>query len=169
MKRFLFAALATACASPMPTDKVSDSGTAFAEGLFMMGDLEITPDSVDFGIRAPGSEYSEELLFRNTGDKALGVSSIYLDGSGAFSLAGTQMSFDIEPGESETVTVLFTPVIEEEYSATLNILVASEAGVGQLPITASSEELDSGAESEEEIVTEEGDGSLVIDLEEFDF
>jgi hypothetical protein len=158
------------CASPIPFDKGFDSGEGAVGGYLRIGDLQITPGSIDFGVLPPGQEHAEELLLENLGEKELDIASLYIDGASEFTLATSAMSFAIDPGSEEAITVLFNPLIEQEYSGQLNVLVSAESGIGQLPITgvcdldAQDTGMDQEAETDEPSV-----GVFEVDLTEFDF
>jgi len=86
--------------------------------------ISISPESKDFGSVLIGSSSDETFTISNIGTDTLNVSSIAIEDSPEFSLdTGTCGSTpSLEPTESCTVTVTFSPTSEGEKSANLKII-----------------------------------------------
>ena len=115
-------------------EKNSDTDDGIPDDAIMLGELALSPSTVDFETLLIGQSATEEILFINTGNIPLNVASVYIEGSNSFSLSTSIVSFDIEPGAQEITEVEFTPTDESEATGTLNVLVSSESSIGQVDL-----------------------------------
>ena len=96
-------------------------------------DIEVTPDELVMPNTAFGGSSEEELTISNNGDELLIVSDIY---SSQPEFTVDPSSLYVSPGESEIVTVTFSPPEVGIYSA--NIIIESDdpdEPVVQVPVT----------------------------------
>ena len=129
--------LLTGCGlDPMSPDAgLTDSGTTDSGDVLMIGDLLVSPSSIDFGDILLDAEVSQELTLSNTGSDTISLSSAYLDGDTAYTLTVATPPLDISSGEDISLVVGFTPDAEQTYSGTLNLLVSGEADFAVIDIT----------------------------------
>ena len=132
------ALLLTACGldplSDGPT-QTGDSGAFDPDNILMIGDLQVSPGSVDFGEVQLETSTSQTLTLLNTGSSTVSLSSAYLDGDTAYTLTTpTVPPFDIAPDESTTMVIDFTPDAEQTFTGTLNLLVSGEADFAVLEL-----------------------------------
>ncbi len=80
--------------------------------------INVTPAEIDFDTVAIGYSASETVVIENNGDATLEVSNIECDND-VFTV--DIQSATIEPGESENVEVTFAPLVEGDYTGTLQI------------------------------------------------
>jgi hypothetical protein len=73
-------------------------------------DIAVTPAMLNFGQIAIGTSGRRRILIENTGYNPLVVESIDGDGARTNQFSVNRMSFSIDPGQSEIVEVVFTPV-----------------------------------------------------------
>lgn len=118
--------------SPTTDPKGNDSGQVIEDTL-MIGDIQVSPPSLDFGVVQLGSEETMDVRLTNLGDYDAELSSAYLEGDTAFTLTSTS-PMTMAPGESASVIVSFTPSAEQDYLGTLNLLVAGEVDIAVLDI-----------------------------------
>jgi hypothetical protein len=99
--------------------------------------IEVTPLSADFGDVAIASSADRAFTIRNTGGATLDGSAQPL--SAPFSIVGSA-SYALDPGESTTVTVRFTPAVQGDFSTNVEFTggggataAVSGAGIGGGP------------------------------------
>lgn len=131
----------------LPTDLTLQPADRL-EGIPSLPGATLEPASVDFGEVVPGCSETAELWLTNTGQEALQVDSVVLEGSEALTLAtGQTLPGSLEPGAALEMTVTFLPEEEAAFSASLQVETdtpfaepeASLAGEGRWPdrVTAS--------------------------------
>ena len=103
------------------TTTVSLSGTAVA----LLPPSLATSEALDFGAQLIGSTTRLGLDLRNTGEQALDITGMALQGAG-FRQEGTCAS--IAPGGLCSVTIVFEPTAVQGYSGTLTIVSNSARG-----------------------------------------
>ncbi|MCK6523666.1 choice-of-anchor D domain-containing protein [Myxococcota bacterium] len=108
----------TACVglSTVPAKDVIPEDT----GEQAFGDLTISTTALDFGEVGEGESSSRSLTLENTGDLAVAITDLSLDGSSAFSVTTTLLN-DIEPGGTQVIDLLFAPEDLGGHSATLTL------------------------------------------------
>ena len=86
--------------------------------------LSLTPDRLNFGSRRIGEKATEELVLRNVGTADLTISNLLIAGSGAdkFTIESGGGSFTLQPGQSGTLVIGFTPEDQSLASAILNVI-----------------------------------------------
>jgi hypothetical protein len=138
---FLSSAL-TACVglSTVPAKDVVPEDT----GEQAFGDLTISSTALDFGEVADGETSSRSLTLENTGELAVAISDLTLDGSSAFTITTTLLN-DIEPGGTQVIDLLFAPEDLGEHNATLN-LVTDAPGAENVAIALSGSLGDGGGD-----------------------
>lgn len=82
--------------------------------------LTASPTNVSFGSAAVGSSNSKQVIVKNTGNTNASISSVAVAGTG-FSLSGSSTSVVLDPGQSETYTVIFDPKAAAPDTGTLTI------------------------------------------------
>ena len=82
--------------------------------------IEVTPDSLDFGKVQINTTSDKTVTIKNTGTQDLNISGISILGSQAFSIVST-IPTQIPVGEARTVTVRFSPTGEVPYAGYLVI------------------------------------------------
>ena len=99
--------------SSMPIDL---TGTGQAQ----VQQLTANPASVSFGNATVGSSNAKQVTVTNTGNVSTAISSAAVVGTG-FSLSGSGSSVALNPGQSETYTVIFDPQTAASDTGTLSI------------------------------------------------
>ena len=100
-------------------DPVVDSEPPEEEPV-LEADIEVRPKALTFGsLPKDCPSEAQEVVIQNVGDATLNVSELAFDGSGTsnFALDGTVTA--LEPGESATVLVTFTPLAAKTFSVKL--------------------------------------------------
>jgi len=95
----------------------------------LRGQVEVTPSALDFGRVAVGNEYVLELTLRNTGEVALDVSSITIEGA-SFALLQSE-NLTLAPLQERTASIRFRPVSVGPFDGTATI----QGDASQQPIT----------------------------------
>lgn len=83
-------------------------------------DIELSPTSIDFGwVAQECTSEPAEVTITNVGEDTLVVDAIDLDGSGVayFSLVRPQLPLELAPGESDVISVDFSPISSNALSA----------------------------------------------------
>ncbi|WP_283401380.1 PKD domain-containing protein [Halobellus salinus] len=120
---------ATLTAETNHTDHdVELSGTGTSSSLDVASSLAL-------GNVSTGETQTETVEFTNTGDTALSVGTASIVGSASDSFTVTSAPSTIEPGESASVTVQFTPTQPGEQTATLRLQTETGTTVGAVPIS----------------------------------
>lgn len=93
--------------------------------------LEIHPsDSINFGIQYVGLVDSVEIEIKNRGIETLVVDDIQLDGVGFSAITDT---FSLQPGESRYFSLIFSPLIPQLYTGTLDVF-SNDSTTGTISI-----------------------------------
>ncbi len=71
--------------------------------------IVVTPEAVDFGVHELGDEEAAVITISNAGDADLTLSALRIAGSGAFTVNTADTEPLLEPGDSTTAIVTFTP------------------------------------------------------------
>jgi hypothetical protein len=82
--------------------------------------LTANPTSVSFGNATVGSSNAKQVTVTNTGNVSTTISSAAVAGT-SFSLSGSGSSVALNPGQSETYTVIFDPQTAASDTGTLSI------------------------------------------------
>jgi P pilus assembly chaperone PapD len=130
---------------------VSASGTAVSGP-----DATVTPQSVDFEGVAVGQTRSETVTVTNDGDAPLRVTAASLRGDTDFDVA-SPAPVTLGPGQSEDVTVTFTPSAAASQTDLLEIRT-NDSDRPVLPVTLSN------SDTRTEVVTTESDGQRTVDV-----
>ncbi len=72
-------------------------------------EIDVSPDELDFGPLAFGEEASQSVVIRNRGEAPLTLEGLDLDGAEGFTLSSVDEDRVLEPGESLSVVVSYTP------------------------------------------------------------
>ena len=99
---------------------VSLSGT----GVTATGNLQVSPTAMNFGDVLVGHSGSLSLKVSNTGNSALTTSRGGITGSG-FSMTGGLSGLTLQPGQSDTVTVVFEPTVTGNASGTITVVAGA--------------------------------------------
>ncbi len=83
-------------------------------------EIEVSPDSLDFGLVYIGDSSSLEIEVANDGTDVLYVSSVNVNDGGAFE-SDLAEGFEITPSEVVTITVTFSPNETGDYMGSLSI------------------------------------------------
>lgn len=78
------------------------------------GVIEVDPGALQFGDLRATEEEVQSFTVRNIGDALLEVSDVVVGQGFAFSVAGPETKFDLDPGEETTVDVVFSPLEANE-------------------------------------------------------
>ena len=117
-----------------PEDSDSDSGEVGLDDVLMLGDLQVSPGSIDFGDVLIDASATEEITLSNLGSDTISISSAYLDGDTAYSLTAAA-PVDLAGGEDTSLVLTFAPDAEQTYTGTLNLLVSGEVDFAVIDIT----------------------------------
>lgn len=83
-------------------------------------DIVVDPPSLVFGELTAGQEEIQTFEVTNIGESTLNVSNIVIGSGLAFTVIGPELTFDLEPEESTTVDVAFSPMgADENYGQAL--------------------------------------------------
>jgi len=99
---------------------VSLSGT----GVTATGTLQVSPTAMNFGNVLVGQSGSLSLKVTNEGNSALTTSRGTISGSG-FSMIGGISGLTLQPGQSDSVTVVFEPTVTGSASGTISVAAGS--------------------------------------------
>lgn len=134
--RALFLTLLVAGCGLNPISKAPVTGdSGFTDDDFMMiGDVRVSPAEVAFGQALLDADTTIEVKLTNLGDSDAELSSAYLEGDTAFTLT-TATPEVMSSGASASVVVTFSPDAEQDFSGTLNLLIAGEADIAVLDIS----------------------------------
>jgi hypothetical protein len=88
--------------------------------------LVATPSDIDFGASLPGTTLSQQVTITNTGDFQGGVQQAFVLGPPAFGIQSDQCSQQpLDPGDSCTLTALFTPSAAQVYQGSIFAIVGN--------------------------------------------
>jgi hypothetical protein len=90
-------------------------------GVTATSSLQASPTAINFGDVLVGHSGSLSLKVTNTGNSAITTSRGTISGSG-FSLIGGLSGLTLQPGQSDSVTVVFEPAANGSVSGTISIL-----------------------------------------------
>lgn len=90
-------------------------------GVTATGTLQVSPTAMNFGDVLVGHSGSLSLKVSNAGNSALTMSRGTISGSG-FSMIGGLSGLTLQPGQSDSVTVVFEPAVKGSASGTISIL-----------------------------------------------
>jgi hypothetical protein len=110
------------------TDKLTDSTDSGPQ----TGDLQVRPESMDFGDIAVGDHYAREVTLSNTGERPLSI-QMTMNGDDGFSTTNTQISLE---GES-IISIDFAPDHDGNYATTLQV-DAGARGYAEVALTGTS-------------------------------
>ncbi|MEW6486260.1 MAG: choice-of-anchor D domain-containing protein, partial [Pseudomonadota bacterium] len=82
--------------------------------------LSVSPTTLDFGSVTAGTSSDLTVTLSNTGNETLTVNTLSVTGTG-FSLVGAATPINIAPGNSQNITVRFSPTDVKNYSGSLSI------------------------------------------------
>jgi hypothetical protein len=89
--------------------------------------LTADPADIDFGVALPGTTLSRQVKITNEGDFEGGVQQAFVLGPSVFQMADDQCSQQLlDPGDSCTLTALFTPSAAKAYQGSIFAIVGSE-------------------------------------------
>jgi hypothetical protein len=77
-------------------------------------DIVVEPSALEFGELPSGEEEVQSFTVKNVGGSTLHVSDVIVGSGLAFEVRGPEFAFDLEPEESTTVEVAFTPMGADE-------------------------------------------------------
>jgi Abnormal spindle-like microcephaly-assoc'd, ASPM-SPD-2-Hydin len=89
-------------------------------GVTATGTLQVSPTAINFGDVSVGHSGSLSLKVSNTGNSALTTSRGTISGSG-FSMIGGLSGLTLQPGQSDSVTVVFEPAANGSAAGTISI------------------------------------------------
>lgn len=139
--------------------------------------VSVSPQSVSFGdVPATTGQQSETITIENTGEDTLVVDAALASGDvGQFSL--TDDVGDIEPGESDSVTVQYAPSQAQSHDATIDLRTNAPSGTVSVAVSGtgtaaqlsiSPQRIDFGVgdidESETETIAVENTGSQPLEI-----
>jgi hypothetical protein len=84
--------------------------------------IQVTPNVLDFGMLADGASLTKTFTVANVGSASLTVDEVNIDGPGSFTLLTDVAETTLDPDDSFTVDVAFTPEGDTENDATANVL-----------------------------------------------
>jgi hypothetical protein len=94
-------------------------------------DISINTLSVEFGNVSVGSTATETVTVINNGNRSGSVSAVTFFGDHPTAFSATPQSFDLGPGESQSVNISFTPTRSGEYDAKVTV-VTDDVDVGSV-------------------------------------
>ena len=89
-------------------------------GVTATGTLQVSPTAMNFGDVLVGHSGSLSLKVTNAGNSALTTTRATVSGSG-FSTIGALSGLTLQPGQSDSVTVVFQPAVKGNASGTISI------------------------------------------------
>lgn len=154
--------LSTACGLQVAPPKGSDTASGGGGGELQVGDLSISPGTVDFGTVSPGEPSSADVVITNTGSGSVVLVESVVRGDSAFSILSTT-TFPVEllSEDSLVVSVGFEPATAATFTGSLDIEVGNTQQVASVPLTgtASSGGSDGSDGGDGADGTDGGDGS----------
>ncbi|MCF7826663.1 MAG: choice-of-anchor D domain-containing protein [Candidatus Marinimicrobia bacterium] len=106
----------------------------FGGGLVMAPELAVTSTSMDFGKVAPGDSLYLPVQIKNVGTLDLHLDPLEITGSDASLFSAIFFgATTVEPGDSLLAIVQFKPIVEGEFTATLNI--NSDGGMASINLS----------------------------------
>jgi hypothetical protein len=90
-------------------------------GVTATGALQVSPSAINFGDVLVGHSGSLSLKLTNTGNSALTTSRGTITGSG-FSMIGGLSGLTLQPGQSDSVVVVFEPAVTGSASGTISVV-----------------------------------------------
>lgn len=90
-------------------------------GVTATGKLQVSPTAISFGDVLVGHSGSLSLKVSNTGNSALTTTRGTISGSG-FSMIGELSGLTLQPGQSDSVTVVFEPAVTGSASGAVSIV-----------------------------------------------
>lgn len=160
------------------TGEILVSGSDYAATIRLkgkaLGTLALNPGEFDFGQVAVGDSQSTQFTIENTGSHPL-LANVAITGGDAGHFHATPQQISVSPGQSETVTVTFSPLSAEMKIATLQISAPGQMqtsvlkgfGIGVSLLQFSENSLNKSVllgDSMIAILTMENRGSAVLDF-----
>ena len=143
------------------SDASDDSGIADESDILVVGNLQLSPSYIDFGVSLIDTVTTNTVVLTNIGSQPLTISSAFLDGDAAFSLFATAPL--VLDGEQEAVfEIEFTPTAEQTFDGELNVLVSGHADMGLIPLFGEGSHTSVDQDGD-------GDGELSLSATEIDF
>jgi len=93
-------------------------------GVTATGNLQVSPTAMNFGDVVVGSSGSLSLNVSNTGNSELITTKGTITGSG-FSMIGGLSGLTLQPGQSDSVTVVFKPTVTGNASGVISIVAGT--------------------------------------------
>ncbi|MCA9552004.1 MAG: choice-of-anchor D domain-containing protein [Myxococcales bacterium] len=97
-------------------------------------DIQVTPESLNFGRVAIGTSSKRRILVENTGYNDLEITDINSDTGGTGAYAADRDAFVVRPGQSQVVEVTYTPTVEGEVTSTL-LISSNDSDEGSYTVT----------------------------------
>jgi hypothetical protein len=112
-----------------------DDGADTAVGATLIGDLQVTPGSLEFGSIAVGSLAEDSVVLRNVGTGILSIDSAEIVGDDGFSLSTTSPAPWSLASDAELIlAVRFQPGEVSSYSGEVALSIDGQAGAGQIAL-----------------------------------
>jgi hypothetical protein len=93
-------------------------------GVTATGTLQVSPTTINFGDVLVGHSGSLSLKVTNTGNSALTTTRGTISGTG-FSMIGGLSGLTLQPGQSDSVTVVFEPAVTGSASGTISVVAGA--------------------------------------------
>jgi Abnormal spindle-like microcephaly-assoc'd, ASPM-SPD-2-Hydin len=119
--------IAIASTAPNPSLNIVLSGSGVTPGSFA-----VNPSSINFGSVQVGNTQSHAEILTNSGGSALNISQATLTGPG-FTMSGLNVPTTLNPGQSLTFTLVFTPTANG--NANGNLTLSADGAVQSLAIS----------------------------------
>jgi hypothetical protein len=88
--------------------------------------LKANPSDIDFGPALPGTTLSKQVTITNDGDFQGGVQQAFVLGPSVFGIQNDQCSLQpLDPGDSCTLTALFTPSAAKAYQGSIFAIIGN--------------------------------------------
>ena len=174
MRALFFLLMAGCGVTPLnkSTTDTEDSGIDLdiPEDSFMLGELAIAPQQLNFGTILVGNVESQTVNLINTGADTLSIASINIEGDSSFALQTSFSPFDLDAGGEEIVQVEFNPASAADFSATMSVLISTESSKGEIDMqgVGTLDEDETGTETDTETETSNDDG-LELAQTSYDF
>ena len=110
------------------SDDPDSPHTVVLNGGGLTPELEIDPEEYDYGYVARGSSADAEFTLSNVGGATLDISSISTTETVFAVTSGDSSPFSLEPGESTSLTVTYTPTASETNTGLLQVESNDPAG-----------------------------------------
>jgi PGF-pre-PGF domain-containing protein len=94
-------------------------------------DITFSTLNVEFGNVSVGATATEQVTVTNNGNRSGSVNGLTFFGDDADAFTGTPQSFDLGPGESQTVNLSFTPTRSGDHEAKVTV-VTDDVDVGSV-------------------------------------